>query len=131
MLMSDPEDLSPDVGGNQEQYEISLDKSTERLVGEQSSYPEVEEDPFHLRRMTKLKRPDLHNYITKRGGRPPALDKISENSSFQATDMQLQAGSPAHEAYDAQRYSLDLEILQSNPGNSKIQQAIGEFKNQD
>jgi hypothetical protein len=57
MLMSDPEDLSPDVG-NQEQYEISLDKSTERLVAES---PEVvEEDPFNLRRMTKLKQPDLH-----------------------------------------------------------------------
>jgi hypothetical protein len=127
MLMSDPEDLSPDVG-NQEQYEISLDKSTERLVAE---CPIVEEDPFNLRRMTKLKQPDLHKYMNKRGGRPPALDKISENSSFQATDMQLQAGSPAHESYDAQRYSLDLEILQSNPGNSKIQQAIAEFKNHD
>jgi hypothetical protein len=83
--MSDPEDLSPDVG-NQEQYEISLDKSTERLVAE---CPEVEEDPFNLRRMTKLKQPDLHKYMNKRGGRPAALDKISENSSFQATDMQL------------------------------------------
>ena len=56
MLMSDPEDLSPDVG-NQVHYEISLDKSTERLVAES---PEVEEDPFNLRRMTKLKQPDLH-----------------------------------------------------------------------
>ena len=55
--MSDPEDLSPDVG-NQEQYEISLDKSTERLVAESPEL--VEEDPFNLRRMTKLKQPDLH-----------------------------------------------------------------------
>ena len=57
--MSDPEDLSPDEG-NQDRIEISLDKSTERLVGEQSHCPEVEEDPFNLRRMTKLKQPDLH-----------------------------------------------------------------------
>ena len=45
--------------------------------------------------------------------------------------MQLQAGSPAHDSYDAQRYSLDLEILQSNPGNSNIQNAIAELKNRD
>jgi hypothetical protein len=43
--MSDPEDLSPDVG-NQELYKISLDKSTERLVAD---CPEVEEDPFNLK----------------------------------------------------------------------------------
>ena len=68
MLVSD-EEVSPDPNnlGNPELLEISLDKSTERLNPDQSKdYGlEEEEDPFQLRRMSKLRQPDLSKYLSR------------------------------------------------------------------
>jgi len=52
------------MGGNQELIEISLDKSTERLVPNQhKDITDLDEDPFEFRRMSKMKQPDLRKYL--------------------------------------------------------------------
>jgi len=63
--LSDHEDFSPEImEENPELLEISLDKSTERLVPDPSKdFPDMEEDPFEFRRMSKLKQPDIRKYL--------------------------------------------------------------------
>jgi hypothetical protein len=48
------------MGGNAELLEISLDKSSERLMpDQQKDCPNLDEDPFEFRRMSNLKQPDI------------------------------------------------------------------------
>jgi hypothetical protein len=71
-----------------------------------------------------MKQPELCKYLPRvgRGG----LDMISEGLSVEQPTEQ-QAGNPGGANDDVQRISLDIELLQSNPGNSKLEKAFKVF----